>query len=96
MQIMIKNSMKYCQRLIPIVLGILLISCSQRTPAENPNITVSPTPTIVNNLAQELPISAVALMPNGTEIKLEVARTPKQQAMGLMYKIGRASCRERV
>lgn len=82
---MIKNSMKHCLRLLPIVLGILLISCSQETPAEPP-ITVSPNSTVVNNLGQELPISAVAIVPNGTQIQLEVARTPQQQAMGLMYR----------
>lgn len=82
----IKNFMKYCQRLLPIVLGILLISCSQQTPAKAPNITVSPTPLSVNNLGQELPISAVATIPDGTQIQLEVARTPQQQAMGLMYR----------
>ncbi len=78
--------MKNCQRLLPIVLGILLISCSQQTPAQPPNITVSSTPTVVNNLGQKLPISAVAITPNGRKIQLEVARTPKQQAMGLMYR----------
>jgi uncharacterized membrane protein (UPF0127 family) len=83
---MIKNSMKYCQRLLPIVLGILLISCSQQTPAKAPDITVSQTPASVNNLGQELPISAVATIPDGTQIQLEVAQTPQQQAMGLMYR----------
>ncbi|MEM9925895.1 MAG: DUF192 domain-containing protein [Cyanobacteria bacterium P01_D01_bin.50] len=77
--------MKRFQRLVPIVLGILLISCSQQTPAKPP-VTTSPTPTVVNNLGQELPISAVAIIPNGTKIQLEVARTPQQQAMGLMYR----------
>ena len=83
---MIKNSVKPLQRLLPIILGIILISCSQQAPAESPNITVSPTPTALNNLGQELPISAVATIPNGTQIQLEVARTPQQQAMGLMYR----------
>ena len=78
--------MKYCQRLLPIVLGILLISCSQQTPAKAPNITVSPTPLSVNSLGQQLPISAVATIADGTQIELEVARTPQQQAMGLMYR----------
>ncbi len=81
-----KNSMKYYQRLLPIVLGVLLISCSGQTPAETPNITVSQTPLVVNNLGQELPISAVATIPNSTQIQLEVAKTPQQQAMGLMYR----------
>ncbi len=78
--------MNYCQRLLPIVLGILLISCSQQTPAKAPNITVSPTPLSVKSLGQQLPISAVATIADGTQIELEVARTPQQQAMGLMYR----------
>lgn len=78
--------MNYCQKLLPIVLGILLISCSQQTPAQDPDITVSPTPISVKNNGQQLPISAVATIPDGTQIQLEVAQTPQQQAMGLMYR----------
>jgi hypothetical protein len=33
-----------------------------------------------------LPISAQATIPNGAKINLEVAKTPEQQAMGLMYR----------
>jgi len=83
---MIKNSMKYSQRLLPIILGILLISCSQQTPAKAPSTTISQTPASVNNLGQKLPISAIATIPDGTQIQLEVTLTPKQQAMGLMYR----------
>ena len=68
------------------MLSILLIRCSQQTPAKSPNITVSPTPAAVKNLGQELPISSVATIPNGTQIQLEVAQTPQQQAMGLMHR----------
>ncbi|MEM1392345.1 MAG: DUF192 domain-containing protein [Cyanobacteria bacterium P01_D01_bin.116] len=78
--------MKYYQRLLPILLGILLISCSQQTPAKVPNTHISQVPTSVNNLGQKLPISAVATIPNGTQIQLEVTLTPQQQAMGLMYR----------
>lgn len=39
-----------------------------------------------NKLGQQLPISAIATTPDGTEIQLEVARTPQEQAMGLMYR----------
>jgi uncharacterized membrane protein (UPF0127 family) len=81
-----KNYMKYCQRLLPIILGIILISCSQQTPANPPNITTTPTEASVNSLGQQLPISAVATIPDGTQIQLEVAQTPQQQAMGLMYR----------
>ncbi len=83
---MIKNLMKRYQRLLSILPIIILISCSQQTPANPPNITVSPTPKVVNQLGQELPISAVAITPKGTQIQLEVARTQKEQAMGLMYR----------
>ena len=38
----------------------------------------------VNNL----PISAQAIVPNGTKIQLEVARTPQQQALGLNVQTG--------
>jgi len=37
------------------------------------------------NLAQELPISAVTIL-GGEEIFLEVAATPQQQSLGLMYR----------
>ncbi|MDF5730366.1 MAG: DUF192 domain-containing protein [Rhizonema sp. PD38] len=75
--------------LLSIVLGILLMSCSTSTPAEP-----SQTQTSVNinqmltatNAGQQLPISAQAIVPNGTKIQLEVARTSQQQALGLMYR----------
>lgn len=82
---MIKINMIFRQILLPVALGVLLISCSQQTPAKS-TVTVSQTPPKVNNLGQQLPISAVAIIPNGTQIQLEVAQTPKQQAMGLMYR----------
>jgi uncharacterized membrane protein (UPF0127 family) len=82
---MIKISMKYFQTLLPVLIAILLISCSQQTPAKSPD-TVSQAAPKVNNLGQQLPISAVATIPNGTQIQLEVAETPQQQAMGLMYR----------
>ncbi|MDF5712857.1 MAG: DUF192 domain-containing protein [Rhizonema sp. NSF051] len=75
--------------LLSIVLGILLMSCSTPTPA-----VPSQTQTSVNmdqmltatNAGQQLPISAQAIVPNGTKIQLEVARTSQQQALGLMYR----------
>ena len=73
-----------------IVLNILLIGCSDLTVAKNPQLLSKPaltskTPT-PKKLGQQLPISAVATTPNDTEIQLEVARTPQEQAMGLMYR----------
>ena len=76
---MIKNSMKYYQRFLLIIPLLLLISCSQQTPAKVPNTNISQTPAAVNNLGQELPISAVATIPDGTQIQLEVTLTPNQQ-----------------
>lgn len=76
--------------LFPIALGILLISCSAPTPAKPPAImpNVHPSHPSVSstNQGQKLPISAIAVVPNGTNIELEVAKTPKQQEMGLMYR----------
>ncbi len=75
--------MTRCLSLVFITLSVLLMGCSQPTPAKP---TASATPTPMENLGQKLPISAIAILPNGNKIDLEVARTPKQQAMGLMYR----------
>ncbi|MDJ0619237.1 MAG: DUF192 domain-containing protein [Calothrix sp. MO_192.B10] len=72
--------------LFSIALSLLIVSCSDPTPAEAPmSETNSPTPS-PTQLGQNLPISAIATLPNGSKINLEVARTPEQQAMGLMYR----------
>ena len=71
--------------------GMLLLGCSAPGASETPSAlgeplnsrsSVSPAPT---NQGQTLPISAKAIVA-GKEIKLEVAATPQQQAMGLMYR----------
>lgn len=71
--------------LVPMLLGILLVGCSIQTnakpPAPNPNISAQAV-----SSAQILPITAKAIMPNGTTIQLEVAQTDEQQAKGLMYR----------
>ncbi len=74
--------------LLSILLGVLLIGCSAPTPAKPPTATPSSQtqPAVKTNLGQQLPISARATVPNGTKIDLEVAQTPEQQAMGLMYR----------
>jgi hypothetical protein len=80
--------------LYSIVLSLLLTGCFDSTPAVSPSSTPSSqTQTPMNleqkssgNRGQQLPISAVAVVPNGTKIELEVARTPEQQQMGLMYR----------
>ncbi|WP_375513613.1 DUF192 domain-containing protein [uncultured Nostoc sp.] len=70
--------------LLSMLLSILLMGCSVPTTAKPPSPTsASQTPA---PLGQKLPISAKAIVPNGTTIQLEVAQTPQQQAMGLMYR----------
>jgi uncharacterized protein len=71
---------------VSMLLGILLMGCSQPTTAKPTSIPlVAPSPT-ASPSGQQLPISAQAIVPNGTIIKLEVARTSEQQAMGLMHR----------
>lgn len=70
--------------LFPIVLSFLLIGCSMETTATS-NTSVSNSQTIAL-AGQMLPISGEAILPDGTRIQLEVARTPQQQAQGLMYR----------
>ncbi|WP_460207933.1 DUF192 domain-containing protein [Scytonema sp. NUACC21] len=81
--------------LLSIVLSFLLVSCSTQTPATSPSATPSSQTQapmnlerqpLTTNAGQQLPISAVAIVPSGTKIQLEVAKTPQQQAMGLMYR----------
>ncbi len=78
--------------LLSIVLSILLAGCSVPTQAVLPTATPSSqsqAPMSSNqtkNAGQQLPISAVAVVPDGTKIELEVAQTPQQQAMGLMHR----------
>jgi hypothetical protein len=59
---------------------LLLVSCAPSDPSVAQSETSS-----TESLAQELPISAEAEM-GGETIKLEVARTQKQKAIGLMYR----------
>jgi hypothetical protein len=72
--------------LFSMLLSVLLMGCSVPTTAKPPTPTPgSKTPAPVS-LGQKLPISAKAILPNGTTIQLEVAKTPQQQQMGLMYR----------
>lgn len=76
--------------LSPIILSIWLIGCSASTTAKTP--VTAPTSnqntqvTQNTNKGQQLPISAIAVLPSGIKIELEVAKTPQQQQMGLMYR----------
>jgi uncharacterized protein len=76
--------------LLPIILGIFLIGCTTPTTANPTNTTPSVQPSALvtknTNLGQQLPISAVAVIPSGFNIQLEVAKTHSQQEMGLMYR----------
>ncbi len=71
--------------LVSILLSIMLVGCSLPTIAKPPTAPDSRTEATAPS-GQKLPISAQALVPNGTTIQLEVARTSEQQAMGLMYR----------
>lgn len=72
--------------LLPMVLSLLLMGCSTQTTA-NPTVDTANTPVQApQNLGQNLPIAAQAIVPNGTTIDLEVAVTPEQQQKGLMYR----------
>lgn len=87
-----------------LMLGFLLLGCSspvsdtdgktnaQQLPSATSQPSPSPTAQKVENLGQSLPVSATATMA-GTKIQLEVAQTPEQQAMGLMYRTSLADDR---
>ena len=82
-------------RLVGITLSLLLISCAASLPAKEGDGTppqsdqILPPPSVVSssptNAGQMLPISAQTQI-KGERIMLEVARTPQQQQIGLMYR----------
>ncbi|MBD2529396.1 DUF192 domain-containing protein [Nostoc flagelliforme FACHB-838] len=72
--------------LLSMLLSIFLMGCSVPTTANPPTPTSASQTPAPENLGQTLPISAKAIIPNGTTIQLEVVQTPQQQAMGLMYR----------
>jgi uncharacterized protein len=72
--------------LVSMLLAVLLIGCSTPTTAKPPTFTSSSQTPAPESLGQTLQITAKATVPNGTTIQLEVARTPAQQAKGLMYR----------
>ena len=81
--------------LFPIILSLFLVSCSNPTQGEPPMSEInSPIPT-PSQMGQKLPISAIANFPGEQKIKLEVARTPEQKAMGLMSRPALADDRGR-
>jgi uncharacterized protein len=72
--------------LLLMLLNVVLISCSEPTPAKSPSTRLDSQLSASAPSGQTLPISAVAIVPNGTKINLEVAGTPKEQEIGLMYR----------
>ncbi|HEY9601719.1 MAG TPA: DUF192 domain-containing protein [Allocoleopsis sp.] len=88
--------------LLGITLSVLLLGCATSVPAKVSDGTLLksdlrlPPPPVVSsspkNSGQMLPISAQAEMA-GQRIMLEVAQTPQQQAMGLMYRTSLADDR---
>jgi len=69
-----------------ILLSVLLMGCSLPTTAKPPNATSGTQTQAPVSAGQQLPITAEASVPNNTKIQLEVAQTPEQQEMGLMYR----------
>nr|WP_330219967.1 DUF192 domain-containing protein [Chroogloeocystis siderophila] len=66
-----------------IILGTMMLGCATPTPAVSP--TVTPLAQQSVNVGQNLPITATVTIA-GRKINLEVARTPQEQATGLMYR----------
>ncbi len=79
--------MSYLPNFLIIGVIVFLLGCSPTLPVANADATgilVSQSPTATTS-AQVLPISARARIAD-RPIKLEVAKTSEQQAMGLMYR----------
>ncbi|MGB8691739.1 MAG: DUF192 domain-containing protein [Microcoleus sp.] len=79
--------MSYFANLLGIGVTIFLLGCSPILPVasnSDPGILVSQSPT-PTSLGQVLPVSARARIAD-RQIELEVAKTPEQQSMGLMYR----------
>jgi uncharacterized protein len=75
-------------------IGILVLACNSPTPTNLPTATPSPQPPSEvltspqpssNNAGQILPVTAKATIKNET-IEIEVAKTSRQQEIGLMYR----------
>ena len=69
-----------------IVFGVLLLGCSDPNSIQSSPNSVSKTPTVIAQTeGQKLPVEAKTKIDQQV-IELEVARTPEQQQMGLMYR----------
>ncbi|MDX2243285.1 MAG: DUF192 domain-containing protein [Leptolyngbyaceae cyanobacterium bins.302] len=69
---------------VVVGLSMLILSCASSTP-ETPPETNSGQVVQISNSGQSLPVSAKVNL-GGQVIQLEVAKTPEQQAMGLMFR----------
>ncbi len=79
--------MNYLTNLLGIGVSIFLLGCSPTLPIANAGATgilAAESPTATTS-GQVLPVSARARIAD-RPIELEVAKTPEQQAMGLMYR----------
>lgn len=70
---------------VSVGLSLLMIGCSSWPPVATPPDPSSGEAVQVSNVGQSLPISAKVAV-GGQVIQLEVAKTPDQQAMGLMFR----------
>ena len=79
--------MSYLANFLSIGVSIFLLGCSPTLPVANSNVAgiLASQSTLVASQGQVLPISAKARIAD-RQIELEVAKTPEQQAMGLMYR----------
>ncbi len=79
-----KNSLVFWVPLMPILAALTAWGCEAPPQAisrsQTAQVSAEPTPT-----GQSLPVTAILKLPQ-TAIELEVARTPEQQALGLMYR----------
>lgn len=66
---------------LTIILSLLLISCNVNSSGQTNEVEAIE----MINQRQELPITAIIKV-NGEKIELEVAQTPQQQAVGLMFR----------
>jgi len=69
-----------------ILLALLVVSCSNQTQGKLPITYIDSGKSIPKKMGQKLPVSAIASFPRGQKVQLEVAITPKQKSMGLMYR----------
>lgn len=77
------------RRFLVMIFSLLLVGCSapattEAKPVNRESLRLSPAP-VKTNLGQNLPISAQITIA-GEVIQLEVAQTPEQQQIGLMYR----------